>query len=100
MTSTYVHLSDQDLDNAMKRIGGIKAEEEEKKSVLSVVNCIRCRSQNSATSKFCSSCGFCFDLNLSIQLDQAKTKIDELFTAIVSDPQKLEAMLKLVQSMH
>ncbi len=100
MTSTYVHLSDQDLDNAMKRIGGIKVEEEEKKSVLNVVNCVRCRTQNSATSKFCSSCGFCFDLNLSIQLDQAKTKIDELFTAIVSDPQKLEVMLKLVQSMH
>src|SRR5207245_5329901 len=40
MTATYVHLSGQELDDALKRLSGLKVEKEEK-SVTKLVKCDR-----------------------------------------------------------
>jgi integrase len=97
MAATYIHLSGQELDTALKRLSGIEVEEKSRESVLKLVTCSRCKTQNSASSKFCSSCGFCFDIKVSMQVDEAKGKIDELFNAIMKDPEKLELILKVLQ---
>lgn len=98
MAATYVHLSGQELDKAILKVSGVKVEQNEPETSLNVVTCPRCKNQNSATSRFCPSCGFCFDVKVSIQVDEVRSKIDDLFGAIVRDPQKLDLLLKVLQS--
>lgn len=97
MAATYIHLSGQELDKALQKLNGIKVEEKVEESKLKLITCVRCKTQNSATSRFCTSCGFCFDVKSSMEVDEAKNKIDQLFNSLVKNPEKLEVLLRLVK---
>jgi len=55
MVKTYIHLADQDVENAILEIHGIRREGEERE--LRVVRCHRCGLINPGTAEFCSRCG-------------------------------------------
>jgi len=59
MGATYIHLPGQELDKALQKLNGIKVEEEMEESKLKLITCVRCKTQNSAISRFCFSCGLC-----------------------------------------
>jgi len=98
MPATYVHLSGQELDKALLKASGIQLNEEKKEDKLNVIQCPRCRNDNSAGTKYCFSCGFCFDIKIAIEIDETKKKVNELLDALVSRPEKLAVLLKLIQS--
>lgn len=57
MASVYVHLSGRDVDKALLKVYGIKADEEDgKESLLKPKKCIRCGEINSCTNILCSRC--------------------------------------------
>lgn len=98
MTATYVHLSGQELDKALLKASGIQISEEPKEDKLNVMKCPRCRNENSAGSKYCFSCGLCFDLKTAIEIDETKKKVNELLDALVKNPEKLGVLMQLIQS--
>ena len=61
MASVYVHLSGKNTDTAVLRMYGKVIEEEVKGGVLLPMDCMRCKTQNEATNKFCRLCGLPLD---------------------------------------
>ena len=58
MAATYIHMSGKDTDAAILSINGIEVDKSKKKpSVMKPKNCLRCKTINSATNKFCKLCG-------------------------------------------
>ena len=55
MTKVYIHLADQDVENAILNLYGLKPKDENKD--LEVKQCPRCEFINDADSRFCSRCG-------------------------------------------
>ena len=55
MTKVYVHLADQDVDNAILKMYGIKKDVEEED--LKVIRCPRCTFINDGKARFCMRCG-------------------------------------------
>lgn len=98
MTATYVHLSGQELDKALLKASGIRIGDKPKEDKLKIINCSRCGNDNSAGSKYCFSCGLCFDLKTAIEIDETKKKVNELLDALLKNPEKLEVFMKLIQS--
>jgi len=100
MAATYVHLSGRDIDNALLKLNGIAVEEEVEKEEFTVVACPRCETKNSPISKFCTKCGYCFDMKTAMQLDEARSKADKLMTMLVERPEVLEVLLKTLEDMR
>lgn len=90
MTATYVHLSGQELDKALLKASGVQISDKSKEDKLNIIHCPRCRNDNSAGSKYCFSCGFCFDLKIAIEIDETKKKVNELLDTLV----KIQRSLK------
>lgn len=96
MASVYVHLSGRDVDDALLRLNGMKADV--KHDTLIKTNlCPRCNSANSPDAKFCSNCGMCLDPKTAMELDTTREKVDRLMNELIKNPEVLEAMLKTVQ---
>jgi len=55
MVGIYVHLAQEDVDEAILRMHGIKTNDNGKD--LEIKQCPRCMQVNPATSRFCSRCG-------------------------------------------
>jgi len=94
MAGTYVHLSGRDIDNALLKLNGIAVEKEDEKEEFTVVICPRCETKNSPTSKFCTKCGYCFDLRTAMQLDEVRSKADKLMTELVNKPEVLDVLVE------
>lgn len=74
MTSVYVHLSGQDVEDKLLAIKGLKEEHNKKKEVLKVMICPFCSVKNSGTNKFCSNCSRPLRDEDKINLIKAKDK--------------------------
>ncbi|MDW8034547.1 MAG: site-specific integrase [Nitrososphaerota archaeon] len=83
--STYVHLSQRDIESAILKLHGIKTEEEEGLRFKPIV-CARCKKENSPGSKFCSFCGLALDIKTAIEVDAKIDAITELFAKVLEDP--------------
>ena len=55
MTKVYIHLSDEDVDDAVLKLHGIKKDDE--KGDLEVTRCPRCTFINDGKARFCMKCG-------------------------------------------
>ncbi|MFH1631020.1 MAG: tyrosine-type recombinase/integrase [Candidatus Aenigmatarchaeota archaeon] len=73
MPAIYCHLSCRDLDGAVKKMFGIK-DDEEITSQLGPRTCKRCQDINEPTSKFCKMCGSPLDLKIALELEQKVEK--------------------------
>jgi len=61
MASVYVHLSGKNTDNAILKVYGKVIEETVKGGVLMPIQCLRCKTGNESTNKFCKLCGLPLD---------------------------------------
>ncbi len=62
MPSIYVHLSGRDVDNALLKTYGIATDTgQSPEGKLKPKACLRCKSENPSTNKFCSRCGTVLD---------------------------------------
>jgi len=91
--STYVHLSQRDIESAILKMHGIKVEEEREVEFKPIV-CPRCRRENSPGSKFCSLCGLALDLKTAIELDSKMEVITDLFAEMLEDPKSRRVIIK------
>ncbi|MEM5782539.1 MAG: site-specific integrase [Candidatus Aenigmatarchaeota archaeon] len=77
MASVYIHLSGEDVDNALLKAKGIKTSElkNEIKHVTKI--CQKCNEPNSQFSHFCKKCGSPLDLKFVIESDERRRKFEE-----------------------
>ena len=85
MASVYVHLSGRDIDNALLRVNGIRLETKQEESVLQIVKCMRCETNNSPASRFCTKCGSPLDLKTAIELQDEEKMTDAVMNILMED---------------
>jgi len=83
--STYVHLSQRDIDDAILKLHGIKKEEKEEIKLKPTI-CPRCNHQNSPEAKFCTFCGLALDVKTALELDQKRELFSEIVGRLLEDP--------------
>jgi hypothetical protein len=74
MPSIYVHLSQRDVDDAIRRMNGIQSAGPSAPKPL-VKDCPRCRQRASPGSKYCTWCGAALDLPAALQLSSVLQQI-------------------------
>lgn len=87
MASVYVHLSGRDVDKALLQLNGIVQEGEKNEPVLKVLLCPRCNQQSDPTSKFCQKCGLPLELKAGLEMEEARSKADEIMSRLLEDPE-------------
>jgi len=93
MAGIYVHLSGRDTDKAILKLSGVEVEEEEKKQELTPKKCLRCKTVNEVTNKFCKLCGLVLDKEEAdkiIEDDSKRKQADEVMNRLINDPEVLE----------
>jgi len=99
--ATYVHLSGRDMDNAILKLNGLAADEEQDSGFKPVL-CPRCGIVNSPDAKFCSGCSLGLDLKTVINFEKTKDELTSNIVSLIGDRDQalktLEALTKLLQS--
>lgn len=93
MAGIYVHLSGKDADDAILKANNIEIPKERKDPKLKPLLCMRCKSQNPATHKFCNKCGFVLNKEAATQVIAAegtKATIDTIMNALMQDKRVLD----------
>lgn len=77
-TQTYVHLSAQDVNDAMLEASGIEVDEEEQEpSLLSTDRCPRCGELNNIDRDLCHKCGLPLSEKKRLEIEDAERKAKE-----------------------
>ena len=87
MASVYVHLSGRDVDKALLQLNGIVQEGEKTEPVLKVLVCPRCNQKSDPTSKFCQKCGLPLELKAGLEMEEARSKADDIMSKLLEDPE-------------
>ncbi|MGY4884199.1 MAG: tyrosine-type recombinase/integrase [Nanobdellota archaeon] len=101
MAGVYVHLNGKDSDKAILKMNGVLVEEDKKRKPLEIKECLRCKTKNEPTNKFCKICGFVLDKEESekiVKLDIDRQKADEVMNKLIQDPEILELIKRKLQS--
>jgi len=84
MPSVYVHLSGRDVDKSLLQHYGVAIEEgKEETSALKPKACPRCKFVNSVTAKFCMQCGAVLDIKSAVELEDNRTRADEITAKVI-----------------
>ena len=89
MPGRYVHLINQDVDEAVLSHHGVLKEDDKEKPPVPIT-CQICETQNSPESDTCKKCGRAFNLETATKIDDA---VEERFSSI---EKKLETLLSLL----
>jgi hypothetical protein len=94
--AVYLHLSGKDIDEAQSIMNGVTRVKDTRLD-FRPKQCLRCKERNNPTSKFCYRCGAVLDIETAVQIDHARTRIDQLLNKPTEDPKKLEKLLALLE---
>jgi len=100
MCAVYIHLNGRDTDNAILKLSGIKVEENKQEQKLKAKQCLRCKTTNQSTNKFCNICGFVLDKDQAdnlIKVELEKNKYNELLGEVLEDKDVLEMIAKKIK---
>ncbi|WNY25141.1 tyrosine-type recombinase/integrase [Methanolapillus millepedarum] len=87
MPKIYIHLSGEDVDNAILNIYGLKKTESEKIK-LNILSCPRCKQTIPDISEFCPACGMVLTLEASQRLQELETlAIDKMVYLLKKYPE-------------
>lgn len=80
--SRYVHLSNEDLENKVLELHGIKPpEEQEEVKHIEIVRCPRCNFANSELDRYCSRCGSVLDVKTIIEHKKYTEEVEKIISA-------------------
>ena len=98
MLSEYSHLISSDVNEAILAMHGIKTDKQ-KESLLKPKQCPRCSSINSRDARFCEKCGSVLDVNTAVELDEERSKGDDLMAQLVKDPEVQKILARKIVDM-
>ncbi len=97
MTRIYIHLADQDVENAILKLYGLKSDDDSKD--LEVRKCPRCDFINDAESRFCSRCGLPLTQDAVKEFEEWEMKKAEA-TKLLSNPEFLAKLMSMMQEIE
>jgi ribosomal protein L40E len=107
MPSTYIHMSDWQLDNSILALNGTKIEREKKESILKPIKCPRCTTLNPPDAKFCTKCAGALTVNAALELEDkiskekaVREKYDNIMNKLLEDPEVLDIIKKKLSGMQ
>ena len=98
MLSEYSHLMSSDVNNAILAMHGIKTGKE-KQSPLKAKQCPKCEGVSSGTAKFCQKCGSILDVKTAIELEEKRSKSDDILDQLMEEPDIRKAIVKKLVNM-
>ncbi|MEK6916018.1 MAG: tyrosine-type recombinase/integrase [Nanoarchaeota archaeon] len=97
MCGIYIHMNGEATDEAILRSNGLEINKEKTKPAMQPITCLKCKTKNEPTNKFCKICGLILDqaeaqktLNDDIKRQQA----DAIMEKLIMDPEILELIKK------
>lgn len=72
MASVYVHFSDRDLINPIKKLHGVEVPEKPDESILKPQVCLRCKCVNPPDAHFCIDCAAPLSLKIVLEMQEKK----------------------------
>ena len=93
MLSEYSHLISSDVNDAILALHGIKTGREEE-SELKPIQCQKCATINTKDARFCHKCGGILDVKTALEMDEERTKADELMAKLVKDPKVQKVLVR------
>src|SRR3989344_230993 len=100
MCATYIHLSGRECDEAILRANGVEIKKEITKSALQPKACLRCKTINEVTNKFCKVCSFPLDEETHKQLiirSMEKEKSDNIMDELIKDKDVLALLVEKIK---
>ena len=100
MTSVYIHLSGKETDVAILKANGIKVEEEEPITEIKPTKCPRCKTDNSATNKYCKMCSMALDDQIKKKMiveESKRLEVDSLMDDILQDKEILNILIEKIK---
>ena len=76
MFPTYLHLTDEDIDNEILERQGIRRPEAHRSDAMTVKQCASCNTVNPSTYNFCSTCGEPLDETARMSFERLKKDIE------------------------
>ncbi|MCA2003959.1 MAG: hypothetical protein QXE84_09010 [Candidatus Nitrosotenuis sp.] len=92
MPATYMKRYGKHIDDAQAIMNGIEAAPSKTMPIQKPKVCMRCKTENSAFSKFCTRCNASLDIQFGVEAEDRESKIRNLLSALLSDPQELEKL--------
>jgi len=92
MVGVYVHLSSEDVDEAILKLHGIKTSGNG--NDLEVIRCPRCTMINPTSSRFCSRCGLPLTEDVVLELEDWEKRKAEAMKKM-TDPEFLRIFMSL-----
>jgi len=102
IAAIYVHLSGRDVDNAILQLHGLRPKNVQKEKHLTPITCLRCKSQNPATHKYCMLCGTHLTEEAASEVfnsDHERKKADSILDKLIDDPEVRAILKKKVKEM-
>ena len=97
MAGIYIHMSGKDTDKTILEMNGINIEKEKEESLMKPKKCLRCKTINETTNKFCKACGMSLsqeEANKLLNADVERNQADEIMNKLIKDPEILELIKK------
>lgn len=97
MCGIYIHMNGEATDAAVLRANGIEIKKEATKIAMQPKKCIKCKTINEATNRFCKICGLPLDKEEAekvIKADVERNQADEIMNKLIKDPEILELIKK------
>ena len=95
MAAIYVHMSGKDTDEAILRANGIEVSTKKRESSLKPIICLKCKTKNEVTNRFCKICGMILneeEAQKILKVDIERQQADEIMNKLIKDPEIFELM--------
>jgi len=93
MAGIYIHMSGKDSDEAILKMNGIEIKKEKVESLMKPIKCLKCRTINEVTNRFCKICGMPLNDEEAAKIIRADTdrqQADNIMDKLIKDPEILE----------
>ena len=94
--ATYTHLSGKQVDDQILAVFGKKKVDSLTNKAVDVIACHRCGLNNVPASRQCGKCGFPLTEEAARELHDRRQKADQLMDVLVSNPEIMNMMKKVI----
>jgi site-specific recombinase XerD len=92
MPSTYIHLSGEDVDDALLKMHGLKKDEEGE-----TISCPRCHKPHPTTANYCNDCGMPFNVRVFAEADNERDRYDDMMSKLLENEDVKKAIMKAMK---
>jgi integrase/recombinase XerD len=101
MCAVYIHMNGKSVDEAILRANGIEVSKTKQESKLKPIKCLKCKSVNEFTNRFCKICGFPLnkkEVEEILKRETERSVADEVMNKLMDDEEILNLIKKKINS--